>query len=83
MNDTELEEFYKNSSNVAKQLGVTTSEIISQASAWSRLGYSTKEASTQMEELSSMFASISPGMDTDSAQDYLVSTMQANICLNV
>lgn len=36
MNNRELEEFYKNSSNIAKQLGVTTSEIISQAAAWSR-----------------------------------------------
>ena len=37
MNNTELDAFYKESSNVAKGLGVTTSEIISQAAAWSRL----------------------------------------------
>ena len=37
MNNTELDEFYKSSADVAKELGVTTSEIISQASAWSRL----------------------------------------------
>lgn len=73
----ELNEFYGASSDVAKQLGVTTSEIISQASAWSRLGYSSKEAATQMAELSSQFTSISPGMTTDNATDYLVSTMQA------
>ena len=36
MTTTELNEFYNASSDVAKQLGVTTSEIISQASAWSR-----------------------------------------------
>jgi len=77
MNNTELEAFYKESSSVAKGLGVTTSEIISQASAWSRLGYNTKEASIQMAELSSQFASISPGMDTETATDDLVSTMQA------
>ena len=40
-------------------------------------GYSTKEASTQMAELSSQFTSISPGMDTETATDDLVSTMQA------
>ena len=77
MNSDELNEFYSASSNVAKQLGVTTSEIISQAAAWSRLGYNTKEESTEMAKLSSQFASISPGMDTDSATDTLVSTMQA------
>lgn len=36
MTTTELNEFYNASSDVAKQLGVTTSEIISQAAAWSR-----------------------------------------------
>lgn len=77
MTTSELNEFYNVSSDVAKGLGVTTSEIISQASAWSRLGYSTKEASTEMAKLSSQFASISPGMDTESATDTLVSTMQA------
>lgn len=37
MTTSELNDFYKASSDVAKQMGVTTSEIISQASAWSRL----------------------------------------------
>lgn len=36
MTASELNEFYYASSDVAKQLGVTTSEIISQAAAWSR-----------------------------------------------
>lgn len=77
MNNIELEEFYHNSSEVAKELGVTTSEVIQQASAWSRLGYNTKEASTEMAKLSSQFASISPGMSTDEAQTGLVSVMKA------
>ena len=58
-------------------MGVTTQEIIDQASAWSRLGYSTKEAATEMAQLSSQFSSISPGMDTDTAQEGLVSIMKA------
>lgn len=77
MNNEELEEFYYNANQVAKRMGVTTSEIISQAAAWSRLGFNTKEASTQMAEISSKFASISPGMTTENATDYLVSTIQA------
>ena len=36
MTTTELNQFYKASSDVGKELGVTTSEIISQAAAWSR-----------------------------------------------
>lgn len=37
MNTEELNEFYFSANNIAKQMGVTTSEIISQAAAWSRL----------------------------------------------
>lgn len=77
MTSTELNDFYKASTDVGKELGVTTSEIISQAAAWSRLGYSSNEAATQMAALSSKFTSISPGMSTENATDYLVSTMKA------
>lgn len=37
MNSSQLEEFYFDSNDVAKQMGVTTQAIIEQASAWSRL----------------------------------------------
>lgn len=40
-------------------------------------GYSSNEAATQMAKLSSQFASISPGMDTNTAQSGLVSIMKA------
>ena len=77
MNSNELEEFYHDSTEIAKATGVTTQEIISQAAAWSRLGYSSKEAAEGMAELSSKFAKISPGTSVDDATDYLVSTMKA------
>lgn len=77
MTQSELNSFYYSANDVAKQMGVTTKEIIDQASAWSRLGYSSKEASTQMAILSSQFASISPDMDVNAATDGLVSVMKA------
>lgn len=77
MNENQLENFYYDSNNVAKQMGVTTKEIIDQASAWSRLGFSTNEAATTMAKLSSQFASISPGMSVDESQSGLVSIMKA------
>lgn len=77
MTASQLEDFYYASNDVAKQMGVTTEEIINQASAWSRLGYSSDEAATKMAKYSSMFASISPGMDVDTATDGLVSIMKA------
>lgn len=77
MNTTQLNEFYYSANDVARQMGVTTKEIINQASAWSRLGYSSRESATEMAKLSSQFASISPGMNIDTATDGLVSTMKA------
>lgn len=77
MSNSDLEAFYRNSANIAKELGVTTSEIIDQASAWSRLGFSSKEAAETMAQVSSQFASISPGMTTEQAQSGLVSIMKA------
>lgn len=77
MTYSELKKFYYESNEVAKQMGVTTAEIINQASAWSRLGYSSEEAASKMAKYSSMFSSISPGMNVDTATDGLVSIMKA------
>lgn len=77
MTASQLEDFYYSANETAKQMGVTTEEIINQASAWSRLGYSSQEAATKMAKYSSMFASISPGMEVDKATDGLVSIMKA------
>ena len=77
MTKSELQDFYYSSNETAKQMGTTTQQIIEQASAWSRLGYSSASAATQMAKYSSMFKTISPGMDLDSATDGLVSVMKA------
>lgn len=77
MSTDELKQFYFAANDTAKEMGVTTKEIIAQAAAWSRLGYSSKEAATEMAALSSQFAQISPGMDVETATDGLVSTMKA------
>lgn len=74
--ESELKRFYYTSNDVAKQLGVTTQEVISAAAEWSRLGYSIKDAET-MAQVSSIFKSISPGMDMSDATDGLVSAMKA------
>ena len=78
----ELSSFYYDANEQAKEFGVTTKEIISAASEWSRLGYSLNDSKT-MAQVSSIFKSISPGMDMESATSGLVSTMKAyNIAAN-
>lgn len=77
MSGSDLAQFYRDANKEAKNLGVTTQEIISQAAQWSRLGYGSKADATTMARLSSQFAAISPGMSVDAATDSLVSTMKA------
>lgn len=77
MTGSELEKFYYNSNKVAKQMGVSTEEIINQAAEFSRLGYSSKEAATEMAKYSSWFKTISPGMSIEQAGDTLTSIMKA------
>lgn len=77
MTGNELENFYYDSNKVAKQMGVTTKEIINQAAEFSRLGYSSKQAATEMAKYSSWFKTISPGMSIEKAGDTLTSVMKA------
>jgi hypothetical protein len=72
----ELSNFYYDANEQAKEFGVTTKEIIQSAADWSRLGYSLNDSKT-MAQVSSIFKSISPGMDIDTATNGLVSTMKA------
>ena len=74
--ESQLRKFYYTANDTAKSLGVSTQEVIQAAADWSRLGYSIKDAQT-MAETSSIFASISPGMDISMATDGLVSAMKA------
>ena len=75
--ETDLANFYFTANDTAKNLGVTTKEIIEQASAWSRLGFSSAEAAETMAKNSAIFKTISPKMDMDTATDGLVSMMKA------
>ena len=77
-NATEKEylQFYHSANKTAKQLGITTKEVISQTAEWTRLGYSIKEASN-LAQNSAIFKAISPNMDISKATDGLVSILKA------
>lgn len=74
--ESELKNFYYTSNDTAKQLGVTTAEIINATAAWSRLGYSIKDASI-LAKNSAILSSISPDLSIDEATDGLVSSLKA------
>ena len=77
MTAREMEAFYNTSNDMARQLGVTTSQIIDQAAAWMQLGVSSKEAAAKLAGLSSQFAAISPDMDAETAFSSLAAVIQA------
>jgi len=72
----ELQAFYFNANDIGKELGTTTKAVVQAAADWSRLGFSIKDAQ-EMAKTSSIFASISPGVDINKATDGLVSAMKA------
>ena len=74
---SELQDFYYESSNIAKQLGVTSKEVITSASSWSRLGYNTKQTATEMAKAASIMKMISPNMDIETANSGLISIVKA------
>lgn len=77
-NETEevYHSFYLVSNTLAKSLGVTTESIISQTAAWTRMGYSLKEAS-ELSKNSAIFANISEDLNIEDATKVLVSTLKA------
>lgn len=74
--NAQLNSFYKEANDIAKQYGTTTQQIIQGAADWSRLGYNLEDSKT-MSRLSSQFAAISPGMTVERSTEGLVSTMKA------
>ena len=73
---SQLQKFFYEANDAAKQYGTTTQEIIQSAADWSRLGYSLTD-SQLMAKYSSQMKSISPGMTIDEATKGLVSSMKA------
>ena len=77
MTAKELEDFYSASNEIAKQTGTATKSILEQAAAWSRLGFNSASAATQMAKLSSQFQLISPGMTAEESVSGLYAIMKA------
>lgn len=72
----ELEHFYRQSNEIAKSLGISTSAVIQATADWTKLGYSIKDAQI-LAKSSSILASISPGMDIKDAAKAIRDTMKA------
>lgn len=72
----QLNDFYYEANESAKELGVTTQTMIQNAADFSRLGFNLEDSKT-MAKVAAMFEAISPGMTQQQAIDGLVSTIKA------
>lgn len=77
LSSEELNRLFDASNKIAKQMGVSTEEILTQAAAWSRLGIHTAESAAQMAKLSAQLSMLSPGMTLDEATRGLACIMDA------
>lgn len=68
--------FYYQANDIAKQLGTTTQEVITQTANWAQLGYAMQDAISLAKD-SSILSTISPEMNIDDATKTLISTMKA------
>ena len=66
---------FQASSETAKELGSTISDVINSTADWSRLGYNISEAE-ELARVTTMYQNIAQGIDQSAASEYLVSTLQ-------
>jgi len=75
MTGARLEESFEHATEAAKDLGSTVSDIISATADWSRLGYNADDAE-QLAEVATIYKNVGDGIDIDTANNSLISTLQ-------
>lgn len=67
--------FPKVASDIAKEVGSTSKEIVNATADWARMGYSLKEAQ-ELAKTSAMYVNVGDGISMDTANESLISTLQ-------
>lgn len=73
--NNELKNYFDKSAESAKDLGATVSDVINATADWSRLGYSLPD-SKKLAEIATLYKNVGDGIDIDTANQSLVSTLQ-------
>lgn len=72
---TQLKDTFVESTKTAKELGAAISDIVSATADWSRLGYSLPD-SEELARVATIYKNVGDGIDIDTANKSLVSTLQ-------
>lgn len=70
-----LQQSFETSKNTAKELGITIQETINATADWARLGYSVDQAE-ELAKIAVIYKHVGDGIDIDTANESLISTMQ-------
>lgn len=73
--DSEIKEYFNKAANSAKKYGSAVSDIINVTADWSRLGYNLPD-SKKLAEVATLYKNVGDGIDIDTANESLVSTLQ-------
>lgn len=73
--DERLAVNFKNSANTAKELGSSITDVISATADWSRMGYDIDQ-SEELARVSTLYKNVGDGIDIESANESLISTLQ-------
>lgn len=71
----ELKNYFDEAAKSAKDLGTSVSDVINATADWSRLGYSLPD-SKKLAEIATLYKNVGDGIDVDTANQSLVSTLQ-------
>ena len=75
VSENRLSENFQKSSETAKELGSSISDVISATSDWSRMGYNINDAEN-LARISTLYKNVGDGIDIDEANSSLISTLQ-------
>lgn len=73
--DNEIKNYFDEAAENAKRFGSSVSDMINATADWSRLGYNLPD-SKQLAEVATLYKNVGDGIDIDSANKSLISTLQ-------
>ena len=73
--DNEIKNYFDEAAESAKRFGSSVSDMINATADWSRLGYNLPD-SKQLAEVATLYKNVGDGIDINSANQSLISTLQ-------
>lgn len=73
--NSEINKYFDEAADSAKRYGSAVSDMINATADWSRLGYNLQD-SKKLAEIATLYTNVGDGIDMDTANEHLISTLQ-------